>query len=68
VSLWSGESIKGKHDSEKFVLQHGVRIKAYRADNHPFNSAQFRQDFNNKDQEMALQNEIFKPSPAGQGQ
>jgi hypothetical protein len=42
VSLQSGESIEGKHDYGKFALQHGVRIKTYRADNHPFNLAQFR--------------------------
>ena len=54
VSLRSGESIKGKNEFERFSLQNGVRIKAYRADNHPFNSVEFRQDFENKNQAISF--------------
>jgi hypothetical protein len=50
VSLRSGETLKGKHAFEHFSAQHGVRITAYHADNHPFNSEQFRQDLENKRQ------------------
>ena len=42
VSLRAGETIKSKANFERFAMQHGIQIKRYRADNHPFKSAEFQ--------------------------
>ena len=52
VSLRTGETLQGKHELEQFAAQHGVRIKTYRADNHPFGSKEFLEDIKLQDQEI----------------
>ena len=58
ISLKSGETIQGKHEFEEFAHQYGVTIKHYRADNHPFNSAEFKED-------LELQNQTISYSGVG---
>ena len=43
---------KGKHDFERFAKLHGVKIQRYRADNHPYNSAEFRDDIALQEQDI----------------
>ena len=52
ISLRVGETLKGKHDFERFASIHGVKIRRYRADNQPFDSAEFRDDIELQDQEL----------------
>ncbi len=52
VSLNTGETLQGKHDFERFAKVHGVKIQRYRADNHPFNSAEFRDDIALQEQDI----------------
>jgi hypothetical protein len=42
VSLRAGETVNAKTNFERFAMQHGVQIKRYRADNHPFKSREFQ--------------------------
>ena len=42
VSLNVGETLQGKHDFKCIAKLHRVKIQRYRADNHPCNSAEFR--------------------------
>ncbi len=44
VSLRAGETLQGKHAFERFSLAHGVRLKAFRADNHPYRADEFVKD------------------------
>jgi hypothetical protein len=39
IFLQTGETLKGKHQFERFAKEQGVQVKAYHADNHPFGSA-----------------------------
>ncbi|MBE0451949.1 MAG: hypothetical protein IBX70_14070, partial [Clostridia bacterium] len=50
VSLRAGETLAAKKAYEHFAQQHGVNVKAYRADNLPFNSARFKEDIQLKHQ------------------
>ena len=50
VSLRTGETLVGKHAFERFARLNGVKIKKYRVDNHPFNSAEFLADIDLQDQ------------------
>ena len=52
ISLRTGETLTGKHEFERFASLHGVTIKKYRADNHPFSSAEFKADIELLDQEL----------------
>ena len=44
VSLQVGETLVGKRDFERLAETLGVRVRAYRADNHPFASDSFKED------------------------
>ena len=44
VLLTAGETIKSKHAFERWARSHGVSIKKYRADNHPYSSNAFIND------------------------
>jgi hypothetical protein len=44
ISLRTGETLLGKHDFERFAAVHGISVKSYRADNHPFGSKEFQAD------------------------
>jgi hypothetical protein len=44
VSLRVGETLVGKHAFEQFAADHGVTIRAYRADNAPFAAKEFLND------------------------
>ena len=44
VAMTAGETLRTKHDLERFGRLHGVSIKKYRVDNHPFDSQAFRDD------------------------
>ena len=52
VSLRTGETLVGKHAYECWARLHGVNIKKYRADNHPFGSKEFRDDIELLEQEL----------------
>ena len=54
VSLNVGETLQVKHDFERFAKSHGVEIKSYRADNHPFGSKAFREDIVMQDQGLTF--------------
>jgi hypothetical protein len=54
ISLRTGETLKGKHQYERFAKERGVKVKGYHADNHPFGSAEFRADIENQDQELTF--------------
>ena len=41
VSLRAGETVNSKLQFERFAAQHGVYVKRYRADNHPFKAEEF---------------------------
>ena len=41
VSLRSGETIQAKQAFEHFAMNHGVKIRQFRADNQPFSSQEF---------------------------
>ena len=43
TSKEASETVDGKHAFENFARTHGIEIKAYRADNHIYNSNLFRQ-------------------------
>jgi hypothetical protein len=50
VSLRVGETLQGKNTFEKGSAQFNVQIKSFRADNAPFNAAEFKNDLENKGQ------------------
>ena len=52
VSLATGETLTTKHKFKHFAHLHGVTIKGYRVDNHPFASAKFRADLDLQDQKV----------------
>ena len=58
VSLRVGETLQGKHKFENFAGEHGVKIKSYHADNHPFAAKEFRED-------LELQNQTITFSGVG---
>ena len=58
ISLRAGETIQKKHQFERHAKANGVRIKGYRADNHPFESAEFLAD-------LELQNQSITYSGVG---
>ena len=52
VSLKTGETLRAKHAFERFAAEHGVTIKAYRADNVPFAAKEFIADLEAKRQDV----------------
>ena len=46
--------MKCKYDLEHFARQHGVKIKSYHADNHPFTSKEFLDDIERQEQTISL--------------
>ena len=52
VTLGAGDTVQSKHAFEQFAAASGVSIKGYRADNHPFSSAEFMEDINVNDQHI----------------
>jgi hypothetical protein len=54
VSLRVGETLKGKNRFEKGSAQFHVQIKSFRADNAPFNAAEFKNDLENKGRTISL--------------
>jgi hypothetical protein len=54
VSLRSGETLKGKNRFEKGSRQFNVQIKSFRADNAPFNAAEFQNGLDNKGQTITF--------------
>jgi hypothetical protein len=54
VSLSAGETIKSKHSFERFAKAHGVKVKRYRADNHPYSSKAFLDDLESLEQEITF--------------
>ena len=52
ISLRTGETLVGKQLFEQFSQSVGVIIKKFRADNHPFGSAEFREDCKLKQQKL----------------
>ena len=53
VSLRIGETLVGKRTFEMFARQHGIKLKHFHADNHPFNAKEFRLDLEDKDQTIS---------------
>ena len=53
VSLRSGETIQGKHRFQKFGDRHGVKLRHFRSDNHPFGSQAFQDDLELFDQTIS---------------
>jgi hypothetical protein len=54
VSLQVGETLQGKNRFEKDSAQFDVQIKSFRADNAPFNAAEFKNDLENKGQTISF--------------
>ena len=54
VSMRAGETVASKSKFEKFAMQHGVQIKRYRADNHPFNSKEFEESIDATRQSLSF--------------
>ena len=54
VSLRAGETVKAKTNFERFAMQHGVQIKRYRADNHPFKSQEFQKSLDSTRQTITF--------------
>jgi hypothetical protein len=54
VSLRVGETLKTKHNFEKFASDNGVHITRYHADNAPFGARNFRADLEIQIQELSL--------------
>ena len=50
VALTAGETLRSKHEFERFARQHGVAVKRYRADNQPFDSKLFKEDIELQEQ------------------
>ena len=54
ISLRTGETMKCKYDFEHFARQHGIKIKSYHADNHPFTAQEFLDDIERQNQTISL--------------
>ena len=54
VSLAIGETLEGKHRFEAFAARHGVKLRNFRTDNHPFNSKEFLEDLDLQDQTITF--------------
>jgi hypothetical protein len=54
VSLRAGETVLSKRMFEWLAAKEGVQIKAYHADNVPFDSQEFRADIKSKQQRLVL--------------
>ena len=54
VSLDVTQTLQGKHKFEKDADLYGIKIKAYRGDNHPFAAAEFQADIQLEDQDLTL--------------
>jgi len=50
ISLGTGETLQKKHLFERHAEANGAKVKGYRADNHPFESAGFLQDLETQNQ------------------
>jgi hypothetical protein len=54
VSLLVGETLQGKNRFEKGSAQFDMKIKSFRADNAPFDAAEFKNDLENKGQTISF--------------
>ncbi|KAI2505066.1 hypothetical protein MHU86_9342 [Fragilaria crotonensis] len=54
VSMRAGETIASKTAFERFAMQHGVQVKRYRADNHPFGSKEFQESLDSTRQTLTF--------------
>jgi hypothetical protein len=54
VSLRAGETINAKTSFERFAMQHGIQVKRYRADNHPFKSLEFQKSLDSTRQTITF--------------
>jgi hypothetical protein len=54
ISAAAGETIQGKHKFEKFLDSFGVKVKSFRADNHPFNAQLFQDDLEIQQQDITF--------------
>ena len=52
VSLGAGETLQTKHAFERFAEQFNIKIRGYRADNHPFDAAEFKEDIDIQNQRL----------------
>jgi hypothetical protein len=52
VSLRVGDTLRTKHAFERFAAEHGVKIRAYRADNAPFGAKEFIDDLAARGQDI----------------
>ena len=54
VTLSAAATVMSKHDFERFARSHGVTVKSYRADNHPYSLTTFLDDIEMLDQEITF--------------
>ena len=54
ISLRIGETLQAKHEFEAFMGQFGIKVQAYRADNHPFGKPTFIRDCEIQDQTLTF--------------
>ena len=54
INLTATETVCSKHLSKSLYSDHGVVVKEYIADNHPFNAKLWIQDIENQHQEMNI--------------
>ena len=50
VSLRVGETLQGKHDFERFAELHGVKLRHFHSDNHPFDAQEWKDDLETHEQ------------------
>ena len=53
ASLRVGETLIGKHKFNLFAKQHGIKLKHFWADNHPFSSKAFLEDLAGNEQSVS---------------
>ena len=54
ISLRIGETLQAKHEFEALMGQFGIRVQAYRADNHPFGKPTFVRDCDIQNQTLTF--------------
>ena len=54
ISSVAGDTLSGKHKFEEFASSVGVEVKAYHADNHIFNSAEYLEDRKDRGQKITF--------------
>jgi hypothetical protein len=63
VSLRIGETLQAKHLYEKFANEFGIKLKRFRADNLSFQSEEFLDDLELKDQQIDYTSGVGTLSP-----